>query len=523
MPRWIPLVLLWLCTLAGAFLTGAFAYKYRSVIRARMSALQGSPVIQTNLYNLRVQKLAIPGEGRDGAIDVLGDGLLLVNRRGQSWFITKDRTLQPLALRVPINDAEFEADPYNAQTTDKERFSVKDILVQQMPSRVRVTASFLFWHKDKSCNTLRVASTETTRDSLLSGRPGEGPGTWRTLLETRCHELDKSADGRMHHVTLGAGGRIAALSENQLLVTVGEFTPQYDPGTLRPEIESDMFRKTMLIDVAKGTSTPFTRGHRNPQGLAVGPDGRIWLTEHAARGGDELNLLEKGKHYGAPFVTYGTQYEMMVWPLAKVQGKHEGYTKPVYSWVPSIATSQLVVLRGDKFPWWSGDLIVSALESRNLYHVRVEDDRVIFVEPITIGHRVRDIVETSDGSLALKTDDDFIVFLDNLDTAPAASLDPVTRGSIVAGQCTSCHSMAAGAPSGIGPNLHGVVGRRVASSSGYAYSDALKRVGGTWTPDRLRAFVSDPGGFAPGNRMGIVTKYTDQQLTDLLSYLQTLK
>ena len=518
--RWALLGSLAIVALGGAFLAGAFAHKYRAAIRARLSSLQDSPVIQTNLYNVKVAKLAIPGEGRDGALDVLGDGLLVLTRRGNALFVSRDRAIQQLPLKVPINAAEFESDPYNAKTTDQDRFSVKDVLVQAVDSGVRIFATHLYWHRDRSCNSLRVSATETTTAALLAGQGGSG--AWRTILETSCRELNRSADSVTRHVTLGAGGRLAMLPGQQLLLTVGEFTAEYESGT-SPDSAGDLYGKTVLVDLASGAVSEFTRGHRNAQGLAVGPDGRIWETEHGARGGDELNLLVRGRHYGAPYVTYGTQYEMLTWPRSRTQGRHEGYERPMFSWVPSIATSQLVVLGGRAFPWWSGDLLVGTLASQSLYRVRVEQDRVIFVEPMVLGHRVRDLVEMPTGTIAIKTDDDFIVYLDNIDAASAATLDPVTRGQLVAGQCQSCHTLQSGGQDGIGPNLFGVLNRRVAARAQYQYSDALRRAGGTWTDDRLRAFVADPEAFAPGNRMVTTTRYTDQQLDDLMAYLRSLR
>ena len=123
----------------------------------------------------------------------------------------------------------------------------------------------------------------------------------------------------------------------------------------------------------------------------------------------------------------------------------------------------------------------------------------------------------------MKTDDDYLIFVENLDAAAAASLDPVTRGGQVAGQCRSCHSMEANAPSGIGPNLWNVVGRPVASLSDYAYSEALASRSGNWTEDRLRTFIDNPGAFAPGTRIQNTATYTYRQLDDLIVYLRTLR
>ncbi len=521
MLRRVLLLVLGAVLLGVGFVGGALTHKYRAAIRSRLRSLQSSPLIQTNLYSLRVEKLAIPAAGRDGAIDAMGDGLLLVNRDGQTWYVTKERTLRKLALQVPINHAQFSSDPFNKSTTSQDRFSVKDIFVQQRGSVVQVATAYLYWYPDRRCNALRVSVTESSLDSLMSG--ATGPGSWKTVFEsTPCRELIPAADGRGHHVTLGAGGRLSALPGGQLLLSVGEFSAEYEAGNGTADAD-DSYGKTIAIDLTNGKTGTFTRGHRNQQGLAVAPNGQIWGTEHGSRGGDELNLLLQGKDYGAPNVSYGTQYEMMVWPRNPHQGRHEGYEKPIFAWVPSIAPSQLIVLRGAAFPYWAGDLIVSALASQSLYRVRVEGGRVEFVEPVFIGHRIRDIAEMANGTIALKTDDDFIVFVDNV-ASSSASLSPVQRGELVAGQqCRSCHSFDPTAPAGIGPNLWGVVDRAVGTGAGYQYSDALRRAGGRWTTDRLRAFVSDPGAFAPGTRMQTTTKYTTEQLDDLIRYLEALK
>lgn len=513
---------LWMITLGTSFLGGAWAYKHRDRIRGRLRALQGGSIIQTNLYNLRVEKLAVPGEGWFGSVTAFEDGVLLVNRLGRFWFIDEERSLHPLALQVPINFEQFEADTRADQTTNLDRFAVKDLIVQQLGDRVRVLASYNYWHSERRCYALRVSAIEATRAQVLSD-VADTTVAWRTVYESvPCRDLVDAGDGT-RHPTLGAGGRLAALSDRLVLVTVGEFTAEYQPppGTLP---EDDHYGKTMLVDLLSGTARPYTWGHRNAQGLAVAPDGRVWLTEHGPRGGDELNLLIEGRDYGAPHVSYGTQYEMMVWPYSTTQGRHDGFEKPMHVWTPATGISEVLVLGGRQFPWWTGDLLVTSLAALTMHRVRVDEGRVIFDEPITIGHRIRDITETAAGVIVIKTDDDFLIFLDNAESADAeATLEPVVRGELLAGQCRSCHPMAPGAPAGIGNNLWGVVGSRVASSRGFAYSEVLRGVGGTWTRPRLLEFLADPGAFAPGNSMEMTARYTEQQLDDLVTYLETLR
>lgn len=514
----LALVFAWLVTLVVAMAAGAYGYKHRARIRSLVSSLQNDPVIATNLYTLKVQKLAIPADGRDGGIAQLGDGILFVDRTGSSSWIGPDRSVRPLAVRVPVNVEEFEADPFNADTQYRELFGVKDIALQTIPGGVRLLASHSHWNTAEECNTLRVSSLEATEQQLMSG---VSASEWRLLFETQpCRPLEETSDGS-HRIGLGAGGRVAPLPDGSVLLTVGGFDPENEMVLQAPQSPDNSYGKSIRIDPVSGESGIYTIGHRNPQGLAVASDGRVWLSEHAARGGDELNLLVEGKNYGYPLVAYGTQYDAMEWPLSAQQGRHEGYDKPMFVWVPSIGISQLIVLENDGFPHWRGDLIVSSLAGQSLYRVRVEEGRAIFSEPIPVGHRIRDIVEAADGSIVLKTDDNFLIYLTALSAATAST--PAERGALLAAQCQSCHATTSAGGNGIGPSLWNVVDRPIASAEGFQYSPALRAVDGRWTHAALRSFLADPSSFAPGTTMQLATSFDAGQIENIIAYLETLK
>lgn len=508
----------WLVTLVLAMAAGAYGYKHRARIRTLVSSLQGAPVITTNLYTLKVEKLAIPADGRDGGIAALGDGILFVNRTGRAWWIGPDRTMRPIGIQVPVNLAEFEADPFNRNTQYRELFGIKDIALQTVSGGVRLLAAHSHWNAAEQCNTLRVSSMETTAQDLLGGDPAQN---WRLLFETHpCRPLEETADGN-HRVGLGTGGRLAALPDGSILLTVGGFDPENEMVLQAAQSHDNSYGKSIRIDPGSGESSIFSMGHRNPQGLAVASDGRVWMSEHAARGGDELNLLVEGMNYGYPRVAYGTQYDAMEWPLSTQQGRHEGYDKPTFVWVPSIGISQLISLEKDGFPHWRGDLIVSSLAAQSLYRVRIEEGRAMFVEPIPMGHRIRDIVEAENGTIVLKTDDDFLIFIAALSASSATT--PEERGAILSAQCQGCHTMTPEGGDRIGPSLWHVVDRPIASAPGFTYSSALKEVEGRWTPDALRAFLSDPNAFAPGTTMQLSTAFDEAQLDDMIAYLKTLE
>src|SRR5262249_52708590 len=105
-------------------------------------------------------------------------------------------------------------------------------------------------------------------------------------------------------------------------------------------------------------------GVRAPYGLAFSPTGELWEVEHGPRGGDELNLIQKGKNYGWPLVSYGINYNQV--PIPKPNSRPE-FTEPVLYWVPVIAPGNLMFYRGTQtFPQWNGNGFVSGLASMSL-------------------------------------------------------------------------------------------------------------------------------------------------------------
>jgi aldose sugar dehydrogenase len=160
----------------------------------------------------------------------------------------------------------------------------------------------------------------------------------------------------------------------------------------------------------------WTHGNRNIQGMAVHPvTGAIWATEHGPRGGDELNLIQGGRNYGWPTITYGINYNGS--PITDIQ-EHEGMEQPVHYWVPSIATSGTTIYAGDRFPAWRGDFFVGGLAGQHLARIRVgSDNRVVETERLLEGiGRIRD-VRTADGYI--------YVLIDHAD-APLLRIEPAS-------------------------------------------------------------------------------------------------
>jgi glucose/arabinose dehydrogenase len=144
-------------------------------------------------------------------------------------------------------------------------------------------------------------------------------------------------------------------------------------------------------------SETWSTGHRTPYGLAFAPDGRLWELEHGPRGGDELNLIEPGKNYGWPLVSYAVNYNGVPIPSPDTR---PDLAKPVIYWTPVIAPGDLMFYKGNVFPGWNGSALATGLGSKSL--TRITFDGKGGAKPVErwdMGRRVRDIAEAPDGSL----------------------------------------------------------------------------------------------------------------------------
>jgi glucose/arabinose dehydrogenase len=158
-------------------------------------------------------------------------------------------------------------------------------------------------------------------------------------------------------------------------------------------------------------STPGARpsiwsyGHRNPQGLRFDPEtGILWETEHGPKGGDELNIISKGKNYGWPVITYGINYNGT--PITD-HTSQEGMEQPITYWTPSIAVSGLDIYHGKLFPAWKGNLFAAALAHKKLVRIELDEHNGVKSQEMLLegSGRIRDVRNFADGSIYVIYDD----------------------------------------------------------------------------------------------------------------------
>ena len=157
----------------------------------------------------------------------------------------------------------------------------------------------------------------------------------------------------------------------------------------------------------------YTYGHRNPQGLFYDKTSKnLWSIEHGPRGGDEINLIEKGKNYGWPIISYGKEY-WNDFAVGESTAK-EGMQQPIKYYIPSIAPSSLMVYNGDLFKKYKGNIFSGALKLTHLNRIVLDkSNNVIKEERLleNLNERIRNVIQSSDGKIYVSSDSGNIYML----------------------------------------------------------------------------------------------------------------
>ena len=314
-----------------------------------------------------------------------------------------------------------------------------DILITERPGRLRLVRN----------GVLRMEPIEGVPDVLAEGQGGLldvvphpdfetnqwlylsyskpiGDGTEGTTAVARGRfENDRlmnvedifvaKSQGRPGHY----GSRLAFDTDGHLFVTVGD-RQVASTGDLEAHPAQDISNHHGTVNrlnedgsvpadnpfVGQGGTLPeiWSYGHRNPQGLAIHPEtGDVWAIEHGPQGGDELNRILPGLNYGWPVIGYGVNYGS---GLAIHEGTmRDGIESPTHFWVPSIATSGLMVYTGDLFPAWKGSIFIGGLAGEQIARLTMDGQRVVREETLFQGMgRVRDVRQSADGYVYVAID-----------------------------------------------------------------------------------------------------------------------
>ncbi|WP_304641256.1 PQQ-dependent sugar dehydrogenase [Pseudomonas sp.] len=352
---------------------------YKSALLAAALGMSVNLAVQAVEYSVEV---VVGDLEHPWSLAFMPDGRMLVTERaGRLRVIEADGTLRP--------------DPVGG---------LPDIFVQSQGGLLEVALDPEYDQNERLFISYSCGSQTSNNTCLISARLQDN----ELVDVTEIFRAQPGKEGGAHY-----GGRIAFLADNTLVMGLG------DAFILREESQSLANHIGSIIRINRDGSVPednpfvgredakpeiYTYGNRNVQGMVFDQQtNRLWSHEHGPRGGDELNLIEPGKNYGWPVITYGVDYSGAV---ISPRTRQDGMEQPIVDWTPSIAPAGMTLYRGDMFPEWQGNLLISALAGREVRRVvldgtEVVDQQRLFVE---LDERFRDVRTGPDGAVYLLTD-----------------------------------------------------------------------------------------------------------------------
>ena len=343
----------------------------------------GAQVFHSSAGDLAMQTMARALD-HPWALAFLPDGRILVTERpGRMRLIAKDGTLSPPLGGVPKVFASGQG-------------GLHDVVLDR---------SFAQNHTVYLCYAEPVDGRGRT--ALARARLVDEGTTWLDALQVIFRQAGPLSSG--NHF----GCRIVQTADDNLFLTTGDhFTTRDQAQNLGDDLgkiirirpDGSVPPDNPFVGRAGAKPEIWSYGHRNAQGLVLDPaTGKLWEHEHGPRGGDEVNIIEKGKNYGWPVIGYGIDYSG-----AKIhESTHKpGMEQPLKYWVPSIAPSGMTFYTGDLFAAWRGSLFLGALVSQVLVRLEIDGDKVVKEERLLqqLRERIRDVRQGPDGALWLATD-----------------------------------------------------------------------------------------------------------------------
>jgi glucose/arabinose dehydrogenase len=306
-------------------------------------------------------------------------------------------------------------------------FGVLDVALDpHFATNRRIFFTFFEWADNNDSNTyVARARLNEAEDGLTDVRV-----IFRTTPAIPSHDNLSAATK--------TGGRIAIGRDGNLFVTIGDRDyAGAAPWEMAQKLDNDLGKIIHITPDGKpAPGNPFVSTHgalpeiwaygqRSQEGLAFDPPtGRLWETEHGPRGGDELNLITKGKNYGWPVITHGIDYGGSA--VGAGITAQDGMEQPVYYWDPVIAPSGLAFYTGDLFPQWKNSVFVGGLGGNLLDRLTLSNDKVVAEEALLtdLHSRIRDVRVGPDGAVYVLTDSGAGVITD--DTPPTSKLLKLT-------------------------------------------------------------------------------------------------
>jgi glucose/arabinose dehydrogenase len=197
-----------------------------------------------------------------------------------------------------------------------------------------------------------------------------------------------SPDGRYLYITAGCRDEFDDIQDNGN--EIAKIVRIFPDGS----IPSD----NPFVGVAGARGDIWSRGHRNPYGLAFDQTGQLWEHENGPMGGDEFNLIVAGANYGWPIASNGRSYGATVDDIPDHK-PGDGFAAPAYTWYDSVAPSGLIFYHGSQFAAWEGDAVLGALKGQELIRMKITGTTAAIAQEIHFDARIRAVREAPDGAI----------------------------------------------------------------------------------------------------------------------------
>ena len=360
----------WIVIILASLALGLF-------VEARASATLGKPQLDISSVDMPRSHVQSSNGERGAAITALSDGRYLLGG-GKNGFA--------LFLFDSANGSEKflgKVENYTQRFNDS-RFAITDIgVLSQSANRVDAVVSYPRYDRTSDCVSVVLGAYQID----LGAKPSvKRTATWFTSKP--CVPISA-----VQH----AAGRIAVINKSSVYMTVGDlgFT-KIDQVNMRQDLGS-------VFKISKSKVEKISQGHRNQQGiLLIGKD--LYISEHGPRGGDELNLIIRGQDYGWPAVSYGQPYSLGDYIKPGLTESHEGFTKPLTHWVPSVAPTELVQLP-NTWGQWSFQMVMGTLREESLIFIQLTNRTTVGeISTVNVGERIRDLEISKEGQIIATTD-----------------------------------------------------------------------------------------------------------------------
>ena len=344
------------------------------LVTVNSAAVASEQILEIQEKNVKSAQVE---SGRGAALAVLNDGSLLLGggERGDTLFLYSQNKLVTIGKVLEQNERIRDS-----------RFAPTDIaILSEDANSAQLLISYPRLTQNPQCVRL-VVFRYTYSKKEQSIEKGE-----RWFQGKPCVAISA-----VQH----AAGRMQVIDSTTAYLTTGDLG--------YPKINRVSARGWLggVFEIKANSIKQISKGHRNPQGI-VKIGNNVYISEHGPRGGDELNLIKNGKDYGWPFVTFGQAYSSGDYVKPTKPGTHAGYEKPLYSWVPSVAPTELLQLpTGPQWKAQQSQIVMGTLAEQALVFIELlTPNKVGAVTSFDVGHRIRDLELLPDATMVATTDD----------------------------------------------------------------------------------------------------------------------